>query len=522
MRAESKEEDWPALAAKKPAKEPELKKGHRNATEKGAARRAWEPEPFRVRPRMGAGETSMGGLPDRQENELTAIKAIFEGAVQDLPATGSEGAGEVIVDASGETAKLRSSTPVRRYRVRLCASSGCSDSVPAAATEAGGGPTAELEVTYGRLYPMETPALLVDKVDGLPKAAYLELKRRVLAEVEQNAGEECVYEVCSAISELLRQHHDPSAEMPLHERMRRRQAEEAEEQEEAARQGLEQAQRKAVEEWEQQMQAERKRLQRYQEKRRAAERVGEGRGGGNLDFLPEDSEIGIKACAAEKKQLLAAAPASALAVQRHPPSDELSARFRGSAPKLPADDERSDSSLSSFLGDDSSLGGVVFEAVEESEVPMTITWDLQGLPAATVKDSRQRRQAQLSASPLLCPPDKGPAAAPSPGKAADTKANNITGAGRYSTDFEEIRFLGKGGFGTVTKVRHKVDRQLYAIKRLELVGSAAERERLLQECALLPRLTHLHIVRYYQAWIEMEQVDIGSVRVGASGAAIAL
>eukprot|EP00439_Symbiodinium_sp_Y106_P024605 s3765_g3.t1 len=41
--------------------------------------------------------------------------------------------------------------------------------------------------------------------------------------------------------------------------------------------------------------------------------------------------------------------------------------------------------------------------------------------------------------------------------------------------------------------------QLYAVKRLELRGSAMDRERLLQECALLPRLTHLHIVRYYQA-----------------------
>ncbi|CAK9025639.1 unnamed protein product [Durusdinium trenchii] len=42
---------------------------------------------------------------------------------------------------------------------------------------------------------------------------------------------------------------------------------------------------------------------------------------------------------------------------------------------------------------------------------------------------------------------------------------------------------------------------------MELRGSAQERERLLQECALLPRLTHMHIVRYYQAWIETEQKE---------------
>ncbi|CAE7560720.1 Shab [Symbiodinium sp. CCMP2456] len=171
----------------------------------------------------------------------------------------------------------RPSTPVKRYRVRLAASTGS-------------GPTAELEVSYGRLYPSETPCLLVDKVDNLAKEAWLELTRRVVDEVDQAAGQECVFQVCSAITELLRAYHDPSAEIPLYERMQRREAEEAKQKEEAARQDREEAQKKAMEDWEKRKQAERQRLERYEEKRRAVARVGDG--GGTLDFLPEDSELG--------------------------------------------------------------------------------------------------------------------------------------------------------------------------------------------------------------------------------------
>merc|ERR1712183_973836 len=89
---------------------------------------------------------------------------------------------------------------------------------------------AELDVAYGRLYPLETPRLVLKKIDGLDKLAQEELHRRIWEEVAKNAGQECVHEVCTAISETLRQHYDPSAEMPLHERMRIRHAEEAQRQ----------------------------------------------------------------------------------------------------------------------------------------------------------------------------------------------------------------------------------------------------------------------------------------------------
>ncbi|CAE7467421.1 cmd-1 [Symbiodinium natans] len=59
----------------------------------------------------------------------------------------------------------------------------------------------------------------------------------------------------------------------IQERMQRREAEEAKQKEEAARQGREEAQKKALEDWEKQKQAERQRLERYEEKRRAAARA---------------------------------------------------------------------------------------------------------------------------------------------------------------------------------------------------------------------------------------------------------
>lgn len=40
--------------------------------------------------------------------------------------------------------------------------------------------------------------------------------------------------------------------------------------------------------------------------------------------------------------------------------------------------------------------------------------------------------------------------------------------GRYKNSFEEICFLGKGGFGVCHKVKHKLDSNFYAIKKVRL------------------------------------------------------
>lgn len=433
----------------------------------------------------------MMGLPDRQENEFMSIKEIFPGAVEELPVgPGCQSSGEE--DDAKDPQAYRPSTPVKRYRVRLAASTGS-------------GPTAELEVSYGRLYPSETPCLLVDKVDNLAKEAWLELTRRVVDEVDQAAGQECVFQVCSAITELLRAYHDPSAEIPLYERMQRREAEEAKQKEEAARHDREEAQKKAMEDWEKRKQAERQRLERYEEKRRAVARVGDG--GGTLDFLPEDSELGtgnklpeeVPPPQKETHKEVLVNPKVTQDPREPVANADVSSRFKGGGRRrAPSDDSSECGTLPSF-SDNLSLGAFEFVVdVKEDKPPAKEPQLVE--KAAPVPKAKPKISPKMSPAAPQRPADRKL-------ESASEAANSLAAVGRYATDFEELRFLGKGGFGFVTKARHRVDRQLYAVKRLELRGSAMDRERLLQECALLPRLTHLHIVRYYQAWIETEQVE---------------
>ncbi|KAJ3022418.1 hypothetical protein HKX48_006235 [Thoreauomyces humboldtii] len=74
---------------------------------------------------------------------------------------------------------------------------------------------------------------------------------------------------------------------------------------------------------------------------------------------------------------------------------------------------------------------------------------------------------------------------------------------RYRLDFEEIEFLGKGGFGEVVKARNRIDGRFYAIKKIKLNPRDKEgSKRILREVQTLSRLHHQFVVRYYQAWFE--------------------
>lgn len=82
---------------------------------------------------------------------------------------------------------------------------------------------------------------------------------------------------------------------------------------------------------------------------------------------------------------------------------------------------------------------------------------------------------------------------------------------RYAQDFEELNVLGKGGYGVVFRVRHKLDSQSYAIKKVPLSSDRLKRiqehgqrevDEVLGELRALARLDHPNIVRYHTSWIE--------------------
>ncbi|KAG1140239.1 hypothetical protein G6F37_009236 [Rhizopus arrhizus] len=76
---------------------------------------------------------------------------------------------------------------------------------------------------------------------------------------------------------------------------------------------------------------------------------------------------------------------------------------------------------------------------------------------------------------------------------------------RYKTDFEEIEFLGKGGFGEVIKVRNRLDGRLYAIKKIRLDPKDSEDlKKILREVHSLSSLHHQYVVRYFATWFEDE------------------
>jgi serine/threonine protein kinase len=65
--------------------------------------------------------------------------------------------------------------------------------------------------------------------------------------------------------------------------------------------------------------------------------------------------------------------------------------------------------------------------------------------------------------------------------------------------------IGEGGFGKVYKVRHKLDGNIYAIKKAVVNYDDLNDRKMLKEVALLSKLNHPNIVRYYQSWLEDTQ-----------------
>nr|CAB3241542.1 eukaryotic translation initiation factor 2-alpha kinase 4 [Phallusia mammillata] len=88
---------------------------------------------------------------------------------------------------------------------------------------------------------------------------------------------------------------------------------------------------------------------------------------------------------------------------------------------------------------------------------------------------------------------------------------------RLHSEFEELDWLGKGGYGDVVKVRNKLDGRNYAIKRIHLNPHRSQfNKKITREVKLLSRLNHENVVRYYNSWIETIQCNADEISTSSS------
>jgi translation initiation factor 2-alpha kinase 3 len=81
----------------------------------------------------------------------------------------------------------------------------------------------------------------------------------------------------------------------------------------------------------------------------------------------------------------------------------------------------------------------------------------------------------------------------------------------YESSFQQLKFLGRGGFGAVYHTYNLFDKKEYAVKKIPLSPRLSQRyresghkelESILREVQALAQLEHNNIVRYHATWIE--------------------
>jgi serine/threonine protein kinase len=93
-------------------------------------------------------------------------------------------------------------------------------------------------------------------------------------------------------------------------------------------------------------------------------------------------------------------------------------------------------------------------------------------------------------------------------KWSQQSSNNL----RHRTEYERIRTLGSGAFGTTHLVKSLIDKHLYALKCIRLGRKLSESSnKVLREVDALSALRSDNVVRYYTAWVERGEIEHDSL-----------
>jgi hypothetical protein len=73
----------------------------------------------------------------------------------------------------------------------------------------------------------------------------------------------------------------------------------------------------------------------------------------------------------------------------------------------------------------------------------------------------------------------------------------------YNNNFIELDNIGNGSYGSVYKVYHKYEKNLYAIKKVHITNELIkDNTDIFREIQLFSKLNHKNIVRYYSSWLD--------------------
>ncbi|CAG2167259.1 unnamed protein product, partial [Oppiella nova] len=79
----------------------------------------------------------------------------------------------------------------------------------------------------------------------------------------------------------------------------------------------------------------------------------------------------------------------------------------------------------------------------------------------------------------------------------------------FKKQLKHLSIIGSGGFGTVFKVKYKIDEKIYAVKRIELkTRTTEERNKVFNEIGNLEKVRSEYVVEYYDSWFEGEYLYI--------------